>query len=233
MMIPQKPTEQRITLRNIFLQVLEQFNLEKGLGYTIKALTLFPGRAIKEYLFEDRKKFMRPFQFLLLMTAIATFLTHFVLPAGDEILKELHESPEWEAIPLAIRPAIEFLSVYSQKYFNIFYLGTLPISSLATYWIFKKHRLYFAEHLVLNTFIFSYQTIFYIITLPLLNFSQGISIILISLTFVYAGYAFIQLFQLTILQGILKSILIFLLSQLLTLIVSIIFFLLFIMFSPL
>lgn len=46
-----KEAPERITLKKLWADILEQLNLERGLGYTIKQFGLRPGRASREYLY--------------------------------------------------------------------------------------------------------------------------------------------------------------------------------------
>jgi len=63
-MRPDRPNIPRITWKSLAEHILEQLNLERGLGYTIKALLLKPRPALCEYLFEDRRRMVKPLGFL-------------------------------------------------------------------------------------------------------------------------------------------------------------------------
>lgn len=51
-------------------------DLDKGIFYTIKEVLLRPGQSVRNYLRVDRSKFMRPFLFLFILSAISTFVTN-------------------------------------------------------------------------------------------------------------------------------------------------------------
>ncbi len=70
--IPEKLLLERITLKSITDGILAQLNLEKGLGYSIKKMTISPGEVVQEYLFEDRSRLTKPLALVLLVVAIAT-----------------------------------------------------------------------------------------------------------------------------------------------------------------
>ena len=69
-----EPKIERITLKKIFKDVLYALNLEQGMGYTLKRLFVAPRHTIEEYLFEDRSRLTRPFQLIIFLVAIATYL---------------------------------------------------------------------------------------------------------------------------------------------------------------
>ena len=109
---------ERITLRKVRSQILEQLNLEKGLGYTIKRFLLRPRQAVEEYLYQNRKIYIKPFSFLLLTSAITTFLILEFFLKQDPHIKDLTTAPGWEKIPELLRPGMELLGKWFEKYFN-------------------------------------------------------------------------------------------------------------------
>lgn len=208
---------ERITLKKLWADLLEQFNLERGLGYTTKAFLIKPGQAVQKYLFEDRKPFTKPLSFLLLTSAVTTFLMlEFVIKkqAGINGIG----SPEWEAIPDLIKPGLKLLLVGVQKYFNLVYLLSLPLVTLASYWVLrKKYEFNLAEFLVINTYIFSIQSILYLFNIPLFALkSQSIFTYLPSILMIgYFVFAYKQIFRLGTWKAIGHSLLIYLISQVL------------------
>ncbi len=73
MKIPDDIPVKRITLRTIGEEILAQFNLEKGIGYTIKGLLLRPRAVMEEYLFHDRHRLMRPLPFFPFLLDVSAF----------------------------------------------------------------------------------------------------------------------------------------------------------------
>lgn len=214
-------TPERITLRKIGAQILEQLNLEKGLGYTIKQFLLRPGRAVQEYFYENRKRYTKPFSFLLLTTALTTFLmVEFVLKKSGSSMEELTASPEWQRLPDLLKPGLRLISTMATKYFNLFYLSTLPSTVLASYLLFRKKQPYnLAEHLVINTYIFAIQSIFYLFTIPFMaNEQQAVWTSLpVLLMVLYFIYAYLKIFRLTIWRGLLYCAIVYVLSQVINL----------------
>jgi hypothetical protein len=213
-LLPTNPQIERITLRSIAGQVLEQLNLERGLGYTIKLLALDPGKAIREFLFEDRGRMIRPLPFLLLTVGVATYLSLQFLPLNQDMIARLHSDPGWNDTPDWLKPVVEMLIVGLQKYFNLMYMASLPFMTVSTFIIFNPYRLNFAEHLVLNIYLFCMQTLIYILTFPILASLNFLALLQTVFFTIYTVYFFKKVFNLSWRQGIIRSLLVYLLGQL-------------------
>lgn len=81
--VPEQHNEQRFTLRLFMNNILRALNLEKGILYTIWNLLIRPGKVLKNFLFEDRAKMMKPFNFALLLVSISTFVTFNFVDYGE------------------------------------------------------------------------------------------------------------------------------------------------------
>ncbi len=77
----QRADTERITSKRLWQQIFEAFtDLDRGFLYTLKVLTIAPGRAIKDYLAGHRAPMYNPFRFYILTAAaliIVTQLTGF------------------------------------------------------------------------------------------------------------------------------------------------------------
>ena len=91
------PTEnsklERITLRKIMSDIFQVLNLERGVLYTLWVLTVRPGDAVKEYLFEARTKMTRPLGFLVLFVSMSSFFA-FIFEAGTKDIFEQKRSAD-------------------------------------------------------------------------------------------------------------------------------------------
>ncbi len=67
---------QRINWQYVLSEFSNVFNLEKGIFYTLKEVILRPGSAVKKFLFEDRKRFVKPMVFIILCSIFFTFIKH-------------------------------------------------------------------------------------------------------------------------------------------------------------
>ena len=208
------PAPKRITLRSIIDELLLLANLEKGLGYTVKMMALAPGKAIRNYLFEDRKKMTRPFTFLILTLTLATFLTIKLLPTGEALWEEVQKDIGSDKLPEQFVVIIRWLSIAIKKYTNLFYASSLPGLTLATYFIFREKGYNFAEHLVINTYVFSFQTFLTVIFLPFLVENSWLGVIMVILVSFYTLFAYTRVFEQSFWKGIGKSILAYFIAQL-------------------
>lgn len=151
---------ERITFSYLWEKVMAVLNFEKGLPFTIWQFAVYPGKAAKEYLFGDRKKFMDPVKFTVLAIAIGTYI----------LVKHMaqQESPFEAMIPTEdekMREGVTYLGQLFGEYYNVFLFLNIPLYALMTKILFKKKELYFAEHLVINAYLYAvatYSTIFFL-----------------------------------------------------------------------
>lgn len=198
-----KPKVPRISLKRISAQILQQLNLEKGLGYTIITLLLDPHGAIKEYLFEDRTRMVKPITFLLLTVAVATFVTiELILPKEGAATFQLLDNEQLASLPESFQKSIQWISENLPKYFNILVIGNIPAIALGTYLFFNNQNLNFAEHLVINIYISAFTLILYLFVIPVLFIHSSLAIISSFFTVVYTIFAYIKIFQVSFWRGI-------------------------------
>jgi len=208
-----EPQIERITLKKIFKDVLYALNLEQGMGYTLKRLFVAPRHTIEEYLFEDRSRLTRPFQLIIFLVAIATFLTFLILPDTEQLLIDLHKTKGWSSFTPAVKQSMEWFTMNMKQYFNVFFLAGIPFVSIATYLMFRKAKYYFAEHLVINTYISAPQTVFFILYVPFINDSGFMATVQVIPVVVYTIYAYKGIFKLSWMEGIWRSVVVFLFYQ--------------------
>ena len=139
----QKTATQRVTMSHLIAHdvVHGAFHLDKGFFYTAKQLFTRPGHAIREYLQGKRINHFNAVTFLLLILAANIFVT----AATGFDLKELY----------AESPARNFagrFQDFQNENSKLLYLFSIPASSLISFLIFRKAKLNYAEHLVVNTY---------------------------------------------------------------------------------
>ncbi|WP_207893812.1 DUF3667 domain-containing protein [Tenacibaculum sp. M341] len=64
----------RIDRNYISSEIRSVFNLEKGLFFTVKSLLINPGKSVREFLFKDRKKYVKPIVYLLIAAILFSFI---------------------------------------------------------------------------------------------------------------------------------------------------------------
>ena len=68
----------RIDGKYIATEIGSVLNLDKGILYTIKELILRPGKAVKEFILEDRKRLVKPILFLIVCSVVYTIAQQFL-----------------------------------------------------------------------------------------------------------------------------------------------------------
>ena len=191
-------TPERFTLRSIAKEVLGELNFEKGILYTLKALTLYPAKAIKTYLHEDRTRLVKSSRFLFISVAIATFLalefSDLQSPAGPQTeISNAAEAPSSSEITgkIGARMGTRLSKLFSD-YINLMMLLSVPILAVVSYLLFLKNGMNYAEHLVTNTFVWGYLTYLYI---PFIPFGSRVQILFFVLCLVYSSVVFYLLFR--------------------------------------
>lgn len=166
--------------------VLGVLNLEKGILYTIRRLLADPQGAIREYLFEDRRHMARPLPLLVLLVALAAYVSFRFLPIQGDLLEKLRNAPGTASLPPLIMRTLGLYLNAIQQFFNLTYVSTIPFQALATWLLYRNLRLHYMEHLVINVYIFCIQTLAFIIFIPL--FSRFPSLVLIPIASFSIGY---------------------------------------------
>lgn len=64
----------RIDKQYLYTEIRSLFNLEKGLFLTVKNLLIKPGKTVREFILENRKKYVKPIIFLILVSIIFSFI---------------------------------------------------------------------------------------------------------------------------------------------------------------
>lgn len=210
----------RITFRQMWLQILEAFNLERGLPYTIYGLTVRPGRTIREYLLEDRSRLVPPFRLLVFSAGIATLLVSYFFDFSEFVTASATEGYRMgqgavgdaevsgETPSEDLMKFTEILGQLFQNYFNVFLLLLVPLAALVTYLVLRKGYFY-PEHLVINAYMTSWQNMLTIAFTPLyLVFDYTtVSYFLFFPSIAYFVFVFYQFFRLKFWEGVWKTLL--------------------------
>jgi hypothetical protein len=194
----------RISMKMIWRSLLQEFNLEKGILHTVVDLALRPGQTIKEYLYEDRSKLVPPFRFLLIFVTLATIVTLSFLTQEDLVntfeqgVKAGGGAPNLDNLDPEKKEFIDIyinnLAIANLKYFNIYLMLSVPLAALATLIIYGRKTYNFAEHLVVNSYIYGNTTVLYILMSPLFFFLpyQEVSLWYIVASFPYYCFCYYQ-----------------------------------------
>jgi hypothetical protein len=157
-------------------------HIDKGFFYTFKELIVRPGHSIREYLEGKRVRHFRPLAYLLLLSTISTLV--------DKACIYLKEQ-EYLAKGLAMTYSQSFFS----KYISLFFMLMIPIMSLASWFVFRRQKYNFWEHLLLDTYIVAQFNIVLMLIHIAFYFGIGGSFTpYLTLYFTYVGFTYGQFF---------------------------------------
>jgi len=207
----QKAETNRFTIKHIiettshaFLNVF--FFFERGASLTFKELLISPGKFLRNYLSGKRINHITPIGYVLLVGTISTLLYTYL---GDEMMKNM---PFGEELTNDKNRVISTKDVvkYITEHQVLSTLIMIPLTSVVTYRVYKKIGYNYAEHLVVNAFLLSQQSMINSFFMPLLLISNTklISVAMMIISYTYLVWSYHQLFQITpFLKSIFKSIL--------------------------
>jgi hypothetical protein len=145
-------TTHRITMGHIAHDLAHAFtHADKGFFYMMLQLFKNPGKVAREYILEGkRKRYFTPFQYILLIGAAAT-----IVVVNSHYMENAMRAMNMAGDTVSTRQAamMKQISYLQGKYYNILILIQLPFLSLSTFWLYRKYRYNYAEHLTLHTFI--------------------------------------------------------------------------------
>ncbi|MEO5684090.1 MAG: DUF3667 domain-containing protein [Chitinophagaceae bacterium] len=202
-------TAHRITIKHIFHDIAHAFtHADKGIINLFLQLFVRPGVVAREYIVEGkRKKYFNPFQYILILGSIAVFVavnSHFM-----ETTMEVVGGPATD-FSARQREFMHTVSNYQTKYFNLMILLQLPFFALGSYWVYRKYKFNYAEHLTLHTFLTAQTTLVSMITMFFIAVSgrPGVYIggFIAILSAIYQVFAFTQFFREKSFKGVLRGI---------------------------
>lgn len=184
----QKASTHRFTLHEWFHEIPHSiFHIDGGFFYTFKNLCLRPGNMIREYLEGRRKSYFSPFLYVLIWCGVFVVISSLLGKTAGE------------------KPAItDFKSAYiyiQTNYYKPLVVAMILPMSLGSWLVFWRSGYYFAEHLVLNTFVIAQMIIgdiilFCIAASPLAEKLSGFAVILnFLLKFPFWIWAYWQFFK--------------------------------------
>lgn len=203
----------RITMGHLSHDLVHAFtHTDKGFFHLMIGLFKKPGQVAREYIIEEkRKRYGSPFQYLLIIGAIATIVvvnTNFMQASMHAMgLDSTQQNNRQVEI-------MEKVSAFQSKYFNLMILLQLPFLSLSTFILYKKSKLNYAEHLTLHTFILAQTTLISMILMLFLfildksniNILMSFNILLTVASLFYHTTVYMQFFKQLNFKGALRAI---------------------------
>lgn len=208
----------RITIRHIGHDLAHAFtHTDKGFFHLMIQLFKKPGKVAREYIVEHkRKRYGTPFQYIIIIGTIATFIvvnSHFM----ENTMRAMGASGEASTSQAAIMQKITDLQ---SRYYNFLILLQLPFMSISTYWLYKKYKFNYAEHLTLHTFISAQTTLMSMILMLFMfildksnvNIMRSFTIIVGLASVVYHIIMYMQFFLEKTFKGFLKALVAYILG---------------------
>jgi len=192
----QKSNVGRIGFLYLFEEVTNGvFQVNKGILYTIKALTISPGLTIREFIEGKRQKHFKPLSFLFIIAsvyALSTYLLDINTTLGEFLsgILSAFESSENETITVCVLNWMANHYAYSILIF-------MPFLSSASFLAFRGYN-YF-EHLVLNIYITGQQILIYLLFSILFLFididDSLLQLLPVALGVLYTLWTYCQFFE--------------------------------------
>lgn len=141
----------RLTVRSIVVLTFRRlFDLENSFWSTIRMLILKPEKVVNGYLGGATKLYYNPVRFVFLAIAISLLvMTFFGLGETDITAFSIQDPEEFTDNQK------EFQQIYfdlMMNLMNVISLFVIPFFALLTMLFYRKRKLYYAEHIALNSY---------------------------------------------------------------------------------
>ena len=128
----------------------------KGFLYSVKNILKNPGKTAREFIEGNRVNHYKPILLAFVLSGISTFIS-FKIINFKEIMKELYAQQN-----LSTEFAEQY-TTFTSSYNSIIMLLCIPIFAFITKLCFRKWGHNYYEHIVMNSFILSFYTLFNIL----------------------------------------------------------------------
>ena len=196
------------------------WHVDKGILFTLKALFTRPGHSVREFIQGKRVPY---FSFVTLILLILT-VSSLIAPYAHFNMSDL--------MPEGGKAAMSSTEKFISEHPKLILIVTIPIYSLLSFLWFRKAKLNYSEHLVLNSnrvivelilgLLISVFTIFYTDTKVLIFFTYVVVLFLGFFYSIWFYYQFFSAFNYSKTALILRSILVPVSYNLLTFIIGIV-----------
>lgn len=200
----QRADTHRITWHYVWHEIPHSvWHVDKGILFTLKELFTRPGYTIREFLDGKRVNHYRPLALVLVLGAVLTFLLHSLnVDILEETQKAMREAGLQENGSQRVQAFQREVNAFAEKYRNLIQIFILPVTSLFTWWFFRKKGLNYPEHLVANTFLMNFSLVVSIGTALLFKAVGGstaayslVQSLGMLVALAYTMWAFAQLFR--------------------------------------
>lgn len=220
-----KIIKNRLTLKTITSEFFETFiSWDNQLFKTFKLLITKPESVIVSYINGTRKRYVKPFTYLLIALSLYGIFLNFAndlyVAVFSNGFKFNNENISFDKEYIQRMKKITMLST---KYFNFFMMLMIPFYSLLSKKAFKKYN--FVEHIIIITYIQAETFIsstFLISILILFNVNILLANSIISpFAYIYLFYVFMRVFKLSFIDTLVNFLIMIAYLILITIVISI------------
>jgi hypothetical protein len=232
----QQQIERRFTLRAIFIELLNSItNIETGFGKTCVDMVRRPGAVINKYLQGATRDYFKPFRYAFIWATISALLMIYSGVFEEQQMTTVSWLGQREMSPEELE-VNQMIQEKIRSFMSFIMLSTVPFNAFGSFLLFRKFqytrsegtfRFNYAEHLVMNTFITGTTTMigivfvfFYFLNTEYVIISTPISLLVSTL---FSAYAFKQVFEISYLNSLWRTLVSVLLSLLMMLVFAVVF----------
>ncbi|HEX8694619.1 MAG TPA: DUF3667 domain-containing protein [Longimicrobium sp.] len=193
----------RFTFPNILQHlVTDALDLNKGLLFTAWSLLRDPGRVVRDYVAGRTVRYTNPVKYLLIVVTLVV-LVYVQMGALDAMMAALKPGTDPSA-ELAKNP----MGSWMVGHLNVMMLVGLPFLAVASWLVFRRARLNYAEHLIFNLYVYAQQSLMSLLLVtPLFAAGQVVPGIVVQclITLGYYAWAASGFFQMRPLPAFLRT----------------------------
>ncbi len=188
----QKIITHRLSVKVLFRQLFSMItNLERGMWYTLIAMFRSPAKVVNQYVNGATVQYYNPIRLVLVVGTISVLIM-FSFTSFSESQTEINEmiNPNMSESQAAFQQA---LNNRMKPFMNLMPILLIPFFAMASYLLYRKRHLNYAEHMVMQSFSYAALSLITIPTLFIYEYFDimkyapiiGVFVFVVFLTFVY------------------------------------------------
>jgi hypothetical protein len=185
----QKASVKRFSTKILFSQLIAKLlPVDRGVLLTTRHLITRPGYMLRGYLDGKRANYTKPFQFLLIVTAITLlFFSRDQFEAG----MQAGMNGSTSGVNAQAQEMQKKIADLISSNLTLLMLGMLPFLALTGRWFYRKHDVNYAEHFVVNCYVLAACSLLSTPFMAMLSFADLSifkSVAMAGFMLVYLGY---------------------------------------------
>jgi hypothetical protein len=176
----QKTDTHRLNMGHIWHDLIHAFtHADKGFLFTLRELIIRPGIVAREYVSGKRKKYFNPFSFLFIVMGVYLVANGVFKPysANENQLRQVQATLRKESQRQKYQKMMErrhHVGEFMNNHTNVVLFVSTPFIAFILWLLFRKRKIYYAEHLTTMAYVNGVLAIFTIVIFgPLIYFARG------------------------------------------------------------